>query len=89
MTREEYLAAIDACHNGESYPGDPNDWNKDYRANLEKHGLMLTYAEPKEPWYLMAPDPTPQPGDYRNPIPHTPETDPSAWNMPAWIIDKA
>lgn len=68
MTREEYQAAVNACHNGESYCGDPNDWNKDYRSKLEKHGLMLTYAEPRASWYIMTPVPIPQADEGRIPI---------------------
>lgn len=87
MNEAEYLAAFFACHNGESYYGDSADWNKDYRSKLEKHGLILTYTEPKESWVMMAPIPTPQ--DVEGIVPHTPETDPFAWYMPAWIVSKA
>lgn len=85
MSDEEYEAAWQAAHNGESYDGPPENWNKDYRAKLDKHGLMLCYAEPKRRVYIMAPVPTYVEGLT---TPHTPDTDPHAWFMPAWIVPK-
>lgn len=81
MNMERYNEAIAEVHNGESYPGDLKNWNRDYRLRLRCYDLTLTNERPVLP-YIEAPIPTPAPDG----VTHTPSTDPHAWLVPAWIV---
>lgn len=87
MTYEQYEAAVRSALNEGKYSGVSNRWNQEFRANLRYYGLTLTSVRPMDDRCVEAPWPTWQDDGCMDKH-HTPETDPYAWDIPSWIVER-